>query len=170
MTLCSVILRRVWLSTVSHCAESDSVQYHTARSPLCAVLAIFQFSKYFRNIITYVDPKSPEIEVFKNQIKLFDSAQYHTARSPTRGVWLSAVSHCAESDSAQCEKILILRGVGLSAVWYCAVSHCTESRFLRISSPKRIFHRNHLRPRTQMGWINEEKKCQKILRHCLFKV
>ena len=83
------------------------------RVRLRAVLAIFRFSKYFRNIITEA-LKVLEIEVFENQIKLFDSAQYHTAQSPTlrsvRQFWIFGHFNFPTLRS------VILRGVGLRAV------------------------------------------------------
>ena len=69
------------LPAVCHCAELDSAQCDT----ILDVRNIFEKSL-----------KVLEIEVFENQIKLFDSAQYDTARSPTlRSVTLSGVTFFA---------------------------------------------------------------------------
>ena len=65
---------------------------------LYAMLAICWFSKYFRNIITYIDPKSPGNWSFRKSKKI---------------AWLHAVLYCAESDSAQYR--ITLRGVRFSA-------------------------------------------------------
>ena len=70
VTLHSVILCQVGLRAGSHCAESDSAQYHTA--------------------------PSQEIEMSKNP-KLSNTVRSRTPRSvKLRQVRLSAVSHCVE--------------------------------------------------------------------------
>ena len=74
--------------------------------PLYGIRGHLKTSSDFLKSLSFI--KSKEIEVLKIKQKLFDLAQYHTARSLTRrsitlrGVRLSAVLHCAESDSAQC--------------------------------------------------------------------
>ena len=133
VTLCGVgKLKCPKIQMVSHCAESDSVKHHTARSPTPSSISNFLiFNFFFRNIITKT-LKVLEIEVFFNQLKLFDSAKCDTVWSPTlcsitlRGVWLRTVwDHFGFLD--------------LSISWLCAVWHCAESCFLANILVKKIF-------------------------------
>ena len=137
---------------------------------LCAVLVIFDFW----NIFEIVDPKSPGNWSFQKSYQI---------------VWLSAVSYCTESDSAQYHtawsltpRSIILHWVWLRAVLdnfgfsdisisgLCTVSHCTKSHFSGIGARKQIFLQNHFRQfiRDPDG-LDSWKKMKKILWHCLFK-
>ena len=89
-------------------------------------------------------------------------------------VWLGAVSHCAEADSAQYHTAQspTRRSITLRRVRLGAVSHSAESSFSRISSRKRIFQQNHFRLfiRKPNGFDSWKKNYEKISWHCLFKI
>ena len=60
----------------------------------------------------------------------------------------------ANTAKSQTQRSITRRGVGLGAVSLCAESH---------------FFVNIFAKSFKTGWINEEKKCQKISCHCIFK-
>ena len=104
VTLCGVgKLKCPKIQMVSHCAESDSVKHHTARSPTPSSMykSFFDFQIFFLEISSQRPLKSWKLKFFLINWNCLTPPSVILCE-----VQLCAVSHCAESDSAQCETIL----------------------------------------------------------------